>query len=44
MSTPAIVFMITSVGFVASLMAWCFARVLRAPEKPSEVVKDFHNA
>ena len=34
MTLPAIVFMTLSVGFVTGLCAWCYWKVLSAPEVP----------
>jgi len=44
MTPLAWIFMLASVSSVTVLVIWCFKRVLTAPEKTPEQMKDFHNA
>jgi hypothetical protein len=44
MTAAGWVFMIASVASVWALTAYCFYRVLTAPEPPSEAAQDFRSA
>jgi hypothetical protein len=44
MTPLALIFMVVSVAFVTTLMAWCFYRVLTTKEPPAKQVEDFHSA
>lgn len=44
MTVAGWIFMLVSVGSVTALTAWCFYRVLRAPEPPPEEVQHFRSA